>query len=150
MGLCLILVAAFQLYLLRAAYVQPEILLTTIITITIAQLIETLRNPRWWNAVLSGLLLCAWFLTKASAQGDLGLFGVILIAKWLSAGRGRRRPYFVAGRAGAGLLSDTDEPVSLHVVENFRLAVLQRPKQILHVGRDRARTSITSKALTGC
>ncbi len=97
LGICLILVTAFQLYLLRAAYVQPEILLTTIITVTIAQLIETLRNPRWWNAVLAGLFLCAWFLTKASAQGALGLFGVVLIAKWLSAGRGRRRPYFVAG-----------------------------------------------------
>ncbi|MCE9518656.1 MAG: hypothetical protein K8R87_03695 [Verrucomicrobia bacterium] len=96
-GLCLILVAAFQLYMLRSAYVQPEILLTSIITITIAQLIETLRHPRWWNAVLSGLLLCAWFLTKASAQGVLGIFGVILIAKWLTAPRGGRRQFFIAG-----------------------------------------------------
>lgn len=96
-GLCLILVAAFQLYLLRAAYVQPEILLTTLVTLTIAQLIETLRNPRWWNAVLSGLLLCSWFLTKASAQGVAGIFGAILIAKWLTAGRGRRLPCFIAG-----------------------------------------------------
>ncbi len=96
-GLCLVLVAAFQLYLLRAAYVQPELLLTTIITITIAQLIETLRRPRWWNAILSGLLLCAWFLTKASAQGVLGIFGVILIVKWLTAPRGGRRQYFIAG-----------------------------------------------------
>jgi len=96
-GLCLILVTGFQLYLLRAAYVQPEILLMTIIILTIAQLIETLRNPRWWNAVLSGLLLCVWFLTKASAQGVLGIFGLVLAAKWLTAGRGRRLPYFTAG-----------------------------------------------------
>ena len=96
-ALCLVLMIAFQLYLLRSAYVQPEILLTTVMTITIAQLIETLRNPRWWNAMFSGLLLCAWFLTKASAQGVLGIFGVILIIKWLTAGRGRRMALFTAG-----------------------------------------------------
>lgn len=96
-GLCLILLAAFQLYLLRSAYVQPEILLTTIITITIAQLVETLRDPRWWNAALSGFLLCAWFLTKASAQGALGIFGLVLICKWITAPRGTRWLCFCAG-----------------------------------------------------
>ncbi len=97
LGLCFCLVVAFQAYILRAGYVQPEILLATLITLTCAQLVETLRRPVWWNAVLSGLLLCAWFQTKASAQGALGLFLGVLVMKWIFAGKGRRWPYARAG-----------------------------------------------------
>jgi hypothetical protein len=95
MGLCFVLVAAFQLYVQRAAYVQPELLLTTIVTVTWAWLVHTLRNPNWKNGLVAGVLLCCWFLTKASAQAALLLFLAVMGAKWLFAGRGKRMPYVI-------------------------------------------------------
>lgn len=118
LGLCFCLVAAFQAYILRAAYVQPEILLTTLITLACAQLVETLRRPVWWNAVLSGLLLCAWFQTKASAQGALALFIVVLGLKWIFAGKGQRWPY---ARAGIILVAAYILPMSSYLITSWKL-----------------------------
>jgi len=94
-GLCFTLMAAFQLYMLRAAYVQPELLLTTLVTVTWAWVIYTMHHPKWQNGVVAGLLLCLWFLTKASAQAALLLFLAMMGVKWLFAGRGQRMPYVV-------------------------------------------------------
>lgn len=96
-GWCFVLTAAGQVYLYRAPYVQPELTLTTIITITVAWLAYTLRNPKWQNALVTGLLLCAWFFTKASAQIALGLFGAFLGLKWLLASHGKKMPFIVCG-----------------------------------------------------
>jgi len=98
-GLCFCLVAAFQLYVLRSAYVQPEIMLTTVVTVAWAWAVYTLHEPNWKKGVVCGLLLCLWFLTKASAQAALGLFLAVLGVKWLFAGRGNRLRYFLTGVA---------------------------------------------------
>lgn len=97
LALAFCLMAAGQFFLLKAAYVQPELTLAAVIVITCFQLVETLQRPTPKNALLSGLLLCVWFLTKASAQIALGLFGLMLGVKWLFAGRGHRMPYIIAG-----------------------------------------------------
>lgn len=97
LALAFCLMAAGQFFVLKAAYVQPELTLATVIVITCFQLVETLQRPTWKNALFSGLLLCVWFLTKASAQIALGFFGMMLGVKWLFAGRGHRMPYITAG-----------------------------------------------------
>jgi hypothetical protein len=97
LALAFCLMAAGQFYVLKAAYVQPELTLATVIVITCFQLVETLQRPTHKNALISGLLLCVWFLTKASAQIALGLFGLMLGVKFLFAGRGKRMPYITAG-----------------------------------------------------
>jgi len=99
MGICFTLAAAGQLFILRASYVQPELVLTTIITITVAWLAYAMRNPNWQNGALCGLLLCAWFLTKASAQITLFLFCFFLGAKWLTAKRGGKMPFIICALA---------------------------------------------------
>lgn len=96
-GVAFIFVAGAQVYLLRSTYIQPELTLTTIITITVAWLAYTLQHPGWKNGLISGLLLCLWFLTKASAQITLGLFGLFLGLKWLFAAKGQKSPYIVCG-----------------------------------------------------
>ncbi len=118
LGLCFCLVVAFQAYILRAGYVQPEIILTTIITLTCAQLVETMRRPVWWNAVLAGVLLCAWFQTKASAQGALAIFLAVLGMKWIFAGKGRRWPL---ARAAVIVLLAYMLPMSSYLVTSWKV-----------------------------
>jgi hypothetical protein len=97
LALAFCLMVAGQFFVLKAAYVQPELTLAAVIVITCFQLVDTLHRPTWKNALLSGLLLCVWFLTKASAQLALGFFGLMLGVKCLFAGRGKRMPYITAG-----------------------------------------------------
>lgn len=118
LGICFCLVVAFQSYILRAAYVQPEIILATLITLACAQLVETLRRPVWWNAVLAGLLLCAWFQTKASAQLALYFFLAVLGMKWIFAGKGRRWPY---ARAGIIVVLAYILPMSSYLVTSWKV-----------------------------
>ena len=96
-GIAFIFVAGAQVYMLRSTYIQPELTLTTIITITVAWLAYSLQHPSWRTGLLSGLLLCLWFLTKASAQAVLGLFGLFLGWKWLLAPKGQKMPYIICG-----------------------------------------------------
>jgi hypothetical protein len=97
LALVFTLIATGQLFLFKAAYVQPELTLATVIVITAFWAVQTLHEPTWKNALVTGLLLCVWFFTKASAQIALGLFGALLGVKWLCAGKGRRLPYITAG-----------------------------------------------------
>ncbi len=97
LALVFTLLATGQFYVFKAAYVQPELTLATVIVITCFWAVQTLQKPTWKNALITGLLLCLWFLTKASAQIALGLFGAMLGVKWLFAGKGQRMPYITAG-----------------------------------------------------
>ena len=116
-GLCFCLVVAFQAFILRAGYVQPEVMLTTFITLACAQMVETLRRPAWWNALLAGVFLCAWFQTKASAQGALGIFLAVLGLKWIFAGKGRRWPY---ARAGVIVVLAYMLPMTSYLIKSWK------------------------------
>lgn len=83
LGLAFVLIAAFNLYIMKSPYVQPEMLQTTIITVTVAWVCLTLCETTWKNALVTGLLLCFWHMTKANAlvalAGMGGLMGLKLL-----------------------------------------------------------------------
>lgn len=119
LSLAFVLVAAFQLYILKSPYVQPEILLTTLITIGTFLVVKTLHEPTWKNALVCGLVLCAWHLTKANALVALGLMGLVmglqLLCTW---DWPRRKAIVIAGLVtlGAYLL-----PMSPYLYTSWRL-----------------------------
>ena len=87
----------------RAAYVQPEVLLATLIGVTCAMLAETLRAPAWWKALVCGLLIATWHMTKASGPLILVLFFTAWSVKVILPGSTPRRvlmavvPVVIAG-----------------------------------------------------
>jgi len=93
---CLVLVAAMQLYIFRAAYVQPEITLITLTVVGMALLVEVMRAPTWWKAVLAGLVCCLWYMTKASAFVAIVCFMAALAAKLIFSGREKWKSYLLA------------------------------------------------------
>jgi hypothetical protein len=97
LGIAFTLMAAFQLFILKSPYVQPEVLQTAIMTVTVAWIVRTLADPKWWNALITGLLLCCWHMTKANALVAVGLMGVIMGVKLLFAKKGERLPILIAG-----------------------------------------------------
>lgn len=97
LGVAFILVAAFQLFILKSPYVQPEVLQTAIITVTVAWIVRAIAEPRWWTALTAGLLLCLWHMTKANALVAVGLMGAVMGLKLLFAGKGKRLPILLAG-----------------------------------------------------
>lgn len=93
---CFAAVAGAQLFILRASYVAPELLLISLTVIAIALVVEVLQRPRWWTALLAGLALYLWYMTKASAMLALaGFVGAVTVA-FLFAGKGKRKPYAIA------------------------------------------------------
>jgi hypothetical protein len=119
LGVAFTLVAAFQLYILKSPYVQPEILLTTLITIGTIQVVKTLHDPTWKNALVTGLVLCAWHLTKANALVAVGLMGLVQGVQLLCARDwARRKAIVVAGLVtlGAYLL-----PMSPYLYNSYKL-----------------------------
>ncbi len=98
LGVAFCLVAAFQLFVLKSPYVQPEVLLTTLVTVGVAWIVKTLHEPTWRNALVTGLVLCAWHLTKANALVAVGLMGMVMGLQLLCARDWpRRRAVVVAG-----------------------------------------------------
>ena len=83
LGVAFVLIAAFQLFILKSPYVQPEVLQTAIITVTIAWVVRTLCETTWRNGLITGLLLCLWHMTKANALVALGLMGAVMGLKLL-------------------------------------------------------------------
>ncbi|WP_075086969.1 hypothetical protein [Verrucomicrobium spinosum] len=67
MGLAFCLIVAFQLFILKAPYVQPEVLVATLIVVAVAWIVRTLQDPKWWHALIAGFFLCAWHMSKANA-----------------------------------------------------------------------------------
>jgi hypothetical protein len=100
LGIAFTLVAAFQLYILKSPYVQPEVLQTTIITVCVAWIVRALDNPTWYNALIAGVLLCLWHMTKANALVAVALMGATMGAKvFLAATWPQRRRLIIAGLA---------------------------------------------------
>jgi len=96
-GVAFVLVVGFQLFILKSPYVQPEVLQTTIVTVSVAWIVRVLDDPKWWKALIAGLLLCLWHLTKANALVAVGLMGAVMGLKLLFADKGRRLPILLAG-----------------------------------------------------
>ncbi len=93
---CFAAVAGAQLFILRAPYVAPELLLISLTVVAVALVLEVLRRPRWWTALLAGLSLYLWYMTKASAMLALGGFiGAVTVAIIFSK-NAKRRAYAVA------------------------------------------------------
>lgn len=96
-GVAFVLAAAFQLFILKSPYVQPEVLQTTIITVAVAWIVRALANPTWWNALVAGLLLCFWHMTKANALVAVGLMGAVMGLKLLFVDNKERLRILIAG-----------------------------------------------------
>lgn len=88
------LLSGFTWFIERAAYVQPEVLLATLVGLTCATLAELLRKPAWWKAVLGGLLLAGWHMTKASGPVIMAIFLMACLVKLVLPGETPRRSLF--------------------------------------------------------
>lgn len=77
------LLSGFTWIVAKAAYVQPEVLLATLIGLSCGMLAELLRSPAWWKAVIAGMLVAGWHMTKASGPAILGIFFVAWTLKML-------------------------------------------------------------------
>lgn len=119
LGMTFCLVAAFQLYMLKSPYVQPEILLTTLITVGVAWVVKTLHTPTWGNALVTGLILCAWHLTKANALVALGMMGLVMGLQLLFARNWPRRKAVVI--AGLVTLTAYLAPMSPYLYTSWKL-----------------------------
>ena len=119
LAVAFILIAAFQLYMLKSPYVQPEILLTTLITVGTVWVVKTLHEPTWQNALITGLILCVWHLTKANALVALGLMGLVMGLQLLCARDWPRRKAIVV--AGLVTLAAYIVPMSPYLYTSYKI-----------------------------
>ena len=119
LGLAFCLMAAFQLYILKSPYVQPEILLTTFITLGMVWAVKTLHQPTWQNALVTGLLLCGWHLTKANALVALGFMGMVMGLQLLTARTWPKRKAIVI--AGLVTLAAYVTPMSPYLYTSWKI-----------------------------
>ncbi|MFZ4764023.1 MAG: hypothetical protein ACOYMN_03640, partial [Roseimicrobium sp.] len=117
-GVAFTLVAAFQLFILKASYVQPEVMQTALITVTVAWVMHALHVPTWKSALCAGVLLCLWHLTKANALVALGLMGVTWGVKLLFASAMRERTAIVV--AGLTTLAAYVVPMSPYLYKSWQ------------------------------
>ena len=111
------LLTGFTFFVAKAGYVQPEVMLCTIIGVTGAVLMELLRRPVWWKGVLGGLLLCAWHMTKASGPAILAVFLVTWGLRMIWPGDASRKTLLAClGLLLAAFLL----PMSTYVVNNIK------------------------------
>jgi hypothetical protein len=85
------LISGCTFFVTKAGYVQPEVMLCTLIGVTCAVLMDLLRRPVWWKAVLAGSLLCAWHMTKASGPAVLAVFIGTWTLRMIWPGEARRK-----------------------------------------------------------
>jgi hypothetical protein len=97
MGLVFCLVVAFQLFILKSPYVQPEVLVATLVTVAVAWVVRTLQDPKWWHAMIAGFCLCAWHMSKANALVALAAAGGIMGLQLVFADKKRRIAILIAG-----------------------------------------------------
>lgn len=97
MGLAFCLIVAFQLFILKAPYVQPEVLVATLIVVAVAWIVRTLQDPKWWHALIAGFCLCAWHMTKANALVALAAAGGVMGLQLIFASNKRRIAILIAG-----------------------------------------------------
>lgn len=90
------LLSGFTWFVAKAGYVQPEVLLATLIGLSCAMLAELLRRPAWWKAVIAGLLLAGWHMTKASGPAILAIFFGVWTLKMIWPGETSRRALLIA------------------------------------------------------
>lgn len=119
LGLCFTLVSAFQLFVLKSPYVQPEVMQTAIITVSVAWIVHALHEPSWKSGLAAGLLLCLWHLTKANALVALGLMGAVMGLKLLFAGAARERTAIIV--AGLATLAAYMLPMSPYLYNSWKL-----------------------------
>jgi hypothetical protein len=96
LGVVAALLSAFTWFVEKAGYVQPEALLATLIGFTCAMLAELMRKPTWWKAVIAGVLLAGWHMTKASGPVILGIFFIAWSIKMILPGGTRRKSLLVS------------------------------------------------------
>ena len=86
----LTLVAAFTLYVYKAAYTQCELLYYTLLFLLFTSMLRLLRRPSWLVAVLAGVLAGIAYLTKAAVPPLIVLFalwgGLAAAVAWATAG----------------------------------------------------------------
>ena len=96
LGVMAALLSGFTWFIEKAGYVQPEALLATLTGLSCAMLAELLRKPVWWKAVVAGLLVAAWHMTKASGPVVLGMFFVAWSLKMIRPRQTGRKTLLVA------------------------------------------------------
>lgn len=97
MALVFCLVVAFQLFIFKSPYVQPEVLLATLVVVAVAWIVRTLHEPTWKNAMIAGLFLCAWHMTKANALVALAGAGGVMGLQMIFSDNKRRLALLIAG-----------------------------------------------------
>jgi hypothetical protein len=95
LGVVAALLSGFTWFIEKAGYVQPEALLATLIGFSCAMLAELMRKPVWWKAVIAGVLLAGWHMTKASGPVILGIFFIAWTIKMIWPGDARRKSLLV-------------------------------------------------------
>ncbi len=108
LGAIAALLSGFTWFIEKAGYVQPEALLATLIGFSCAMLAELMRKPTWWKAVIAGVLLAGWHMTKASGPVILGIFFIALSIKMIWPGEARRKSLLIGA---AGLLVSFTLPI---------------------------------------
>ena len=95
LGAIAALLSGFTWFIEKAGYVQPEALLATLIGFSCAMLAELMRKPAWWKAVIAGVLLAGWHMTKASGPVILGIFFIAWSIKMIWPGEAQRKSLLI-------------------------------------------------------
>jgi len=83
----LALIAAFEVFIFKAAYFLPEVLFYFLGFLSFVFLARLFVRPTYKNAMAAGLLTTLAFLSKASALASVGIFAVmwcfVILVGWL-------------------------------------------------------------------
>ena len=103
-SVALLVLAAFGVFVYRAATVEVEPLYYFLGFFAFILLLRMLTAPGWWLAVLAGAATALAYLTKASILPTIAIWSVVFAAQavWEGRSRGRRRE--IAWRFGHLLL----------------------------------------------
>ncbi|MEZ0387129.1 MAG: hypothetical protein ACAI34_08695 [Verrucomicrobium sp.] len=119
MGLSFCLIVAFQLFILKSPYVQPEVLIAALVVVTVGWIVRTLHEPTWVNAMIAGFCLCAWHMTKANALVALAATGLIMGFQLLFASTNKRRLAILI--AGPVMVAAYFLPISPYLYTSYKI-----------------------------
>ena len=89
-ALALLIITAFGVFLYRAVMVQAEVLFYFVSFGGFLLLLRMLTAPRWWLALLSGVMMGIAHLTKASILPALVVWAAVFLVQIFSSDRARR------------------------------------------------------------
>lgn len=118
LAVMLALLSGTTYYMAKAGYVQPEGMLVMIIGITCAMIADFLRKPVWWKGIVTGLLFCAWHMTKASGPAIFAAFFAAWTLKMIWP-QGAERRQLLMGAALVPVFFVL--PMTTYVVNNVKI-----------------------------